>query len=323
MARLAAVTGATGFIGRHTVTALRKRGWEVRALVRRHPGDLISPYHRLELTLGDITDEAALERLVDGAQAIVHLAGVVKALRPEDFYAVNEGGTERLLRAANRRNPDAALVHVSSLAAREPQLSPYCDSKRLAEARVAALANGRPWTILRPPAVYGPGDLELLPMFKAAKLGLVPYPAIPGAAVSMIHGADLGEAIAAALDRRGERHALYEVDDGTPGGYRWPDLLGALGGAIGNRPRGQPQGRPRGLRVPRLALAATAWGNARLAALDGRPRVLFPHKVAEIYFPDWVARGDRLQAVADWQPKFDVWTGFKDTAQAYRAAHLL
>jgi nucleoside-diphosphate-sugar epimerase len=313
--RLAAVTGATGFIGRHTVAALRRRGWEVRALVRRHPADLLSPYHRLELVLGDLEDEAALERLVDGAQAIIHLAGLVKALRPEDFYAVNEGGTERLLRAAARRNPAAALVHVSSLAAREPQLSPYCDSKRRAEAKVAALAAGRPWTILRPPAVYGPGDLELLPLFKAARFGLVPYPATPGAAVSLIHGIDLAEAIAACLDRKGSRQGQFEIDDGAPGGYRWSDLMGALGGAIGKPPKA--------LRLPRWALAATAWGNARLAAIDRRPRVLFPPKVAEIYFPDWVCRGDRLEAVADWRPKFDAWTGFKDVAEHYRAAHLL
>lgn len=315
MGRLAAVTGATGFIGRHTLAALRRRGWEIRVLTRRHPADLLSPYHRFELVLGDVHDEGALERLVDGAQAIIHLAGLVKALTPEDFYAVNETGTERLLRAANRRNPGAALVHVSSLAAREPQLSPYCGSKRRGEAQVETLAAGRPWTIVRPPAVYGPGDLELLPMFKAARLGLVPYPAIPGAALSMIHGADLGEAIAAAPDRRGDRQALFEVDDGTPGGYRWPDLLGALGGAVGTKPKG--------VRVPRWALAATALGNARLADLDRRARVLFPHKVAEIYFPDWVARGEKLSAVADWQPKFDIWTGFKDTVRAYREAHLL
>lgn len=315
MGRLAAVTGATGFIGRHTVAALRRRGWEIRVLARRHPADLLSPYHRLELVLGDVHDEGALERLVDGVQAIIHLAGLVKALTPEEFYTVNETGTERLLRAANRRNPAAALVHVSSLAAREPQLSPYCDSKRRAETHVEVLANDRPWTILRPPAVYGPGDPELLPLFKAARLGLVPYPALPGAAVSMIHGADLGEAIAATLDRRGDRHALYEVDDGAPGGYRWPDLLGALGSAIGSRPKG--------VRVPRWALAVTAWTNARLADLDRRPRVLFPHKVAEIYFPDWVARGEKLSAVTDWEPKFDVWTGFQDTVRAYQSAHVL
>lgn len=315
MGRLAAVTGATGFIGRHTVAALRRRGWDVRALVRRHPADLLSPYHRLELVLGDIDDDVALERLVDGAAAIVHLAGLVKALHPDEFYRVNEGGTERLLRAAARRNPEAPLVHVSSLAAREPQLSPYCDSKRRAEARVIALADGRPWTILRPAAVYGPGDQELLPLFKAARFGFVPCPALAGAAVSLIQGQDLAEAIAASLERRGPRHATYEVDDGAPGGYRWPDLLGALAGAVGKHPIGLP--------VPRWCLSLVAWTNAALATLDRRPRVLFPPKVAEIYFLDWVCRGDRLETVTDWQPKFDAWTGFKDVAEFYRTAHLL
>ena len=315
MGRLAAVTGATGFIGRHTVTALRRRGWDVRALVRRHPADLLSPYHRLELVLGDVDDDAALERLVDGAQAIVHLAGLVKALRPEDFYAVNEAGTERLLRAAARRNPDAPLIHVSSLAARQPQLSPYCDSKHRAEAKVATLAGDRTWTILRPPAVYGPGDLEMLPLFKAARLGFVPYPATAEARVSLIHGIDLAEAIAACLDRHGARQATFEIDDGAPGGYRWADLIGALGAAVGSRPLG--------VRVPRWALAAVARANAALAAVDHKARVLFPPKVAEIYFPDWACGGDRLETVADWRPKFDAWTGFKDVAEHYRRAQLL
>lgn len=313
--RLAAVTGATGFIGRHTVTALRRRGWDVRALVRRHPADLLSPYHRLELVLGDVDDEVALTRLVEGADSIVHLAGLVKALRPADFYAVNEGGTERLLRVAARHNPGAPLVHVSSLAAREPQLSPYCGSKCRAEAKVRALAGDRPWTILRPPGVYGPGDLEFLPLFKAAKLGLVPCPTTRGAALSLIHGQDLGEAIAASLDRKGTRHALFEIDDGAPGGYRWPDLVDALGAAIGNRPARLP--------VPRWALAAVAGTNACLARFDRKPRVLLPPKVAEIFFADWVCRGDRLEAIADWQPKFDAWTGFRDVAAFYREARLI
>lgn len=315
MARRAAVTGATGFIGRLTVAALRRRGWEVRALVRRYPADLLCPYHRLEITLGDVDDPAALERLVRGADAIIHLAGLVKALRVEEFYAVNTAGTENLLRAAAAANPGAPLVHVSSLAARAPQLSPYCDSKRKAEDAVTALAGSRPWTILRPPAVYGPGDLELLPLFKAAARGVVPYPAVPGAALSMIHGADLAEAIVACLDRQGDRQAMFEIDDAAPGGYRWPDLIGALGAAVGTKPVGLP--------VPRWGLRAAAGLNRLLADLDRRPRVLFPAKVAEVFFPDWVCRGERLEKVAEWTPKFDAWSGFKAVAEHYRAGRLL
>jgi nucleoside-diphosphate-sugar epimerase len=313
--KLAAVTGATGFIGRHMVSTLQRRGWEVRLLARRHPAELLSPYHRFELVLGDLADAPALEKLVAGADAIIHLGGLVKALRREDFYSANEAGTERLLQAAAIAAPGAMLVHVSSLAAREPSLSPYCDSKHRAELKVRALAGDRIWTILRPPAVYGPGDREILPLFKAAKLGLVPYPASAGAAVSMIHVADLADAIIACLGRSGPPQATFEIDDGVPGGYRWPDILGALGEAVGRKPAG--------LRVPRAGLVLAAQANRLLSLIDRKPRILVPHKVAEIYWPDWVARGTRLQEVSAWHPAFDAWRGFRDAAKWYAAARLL
>jgi nucleoside-diphosphate-sugar epimerase len=313
--RLAAVTGATGFIGRHAVIALRRQGWGVRALIRRHPAELLSPHHPLEVVLGDLADTAALERLVDGVDAIIHLGGLVKAFRVEEFYAANEGGTQRLLQAAAKAAPTAMLVHVSSLAAREPKLSPYCDSKHRAEKQVEALAGDRIWTILRPPAVYGPGDREVLPLFKAAKAGVVPYPALPDAAVSLIHVSDLADAIATCLRRSGPPQATFEIDDGVPGGYRWPDLLAALGQAVGRKPVG--------LRLPRGVLAVLAEANGLLAGLTGEARVLAPHKVAEIYWPDWVVSGNRLQDASDWHPQFDAWSGFRDTVKYYKFAHLL
>jgi nucleoside-diphosphate-sugar epimerase len=312
VAKLAAVTGATGFIGSHVVAALWRQGWTVRILARRHPVELLTPNHRFELSLGDLSDPAALERLVAGADAVIHLAGLVKALRREDFYSANEGGTERLLLAAGRAAPGAMLVHVSSIAAREPRLSPYCDSKHRGEQAVRGLAGNRIWTILRPPAVYGPGDREIRPMFRAARLGVVPYPAAPDAALSMIHVADLADAIAACLTRSGPSQATFEVDDGVPGGYRWPDILGALGEAVGKRPIG--------LRLPRAGLLGIAHANRLISRIDRRPRILQPHKVAEIYWPDWVVRGNRLEEVSDWRPSFDLWRGFRDAAKWYASA---
>ena len=315
MLQRVAVTGATGFIGRHVVRALKKQGLDVRVLARRHPADLLSPYYRFEVTLGDLADDGALHRLTENVDAIIHLAGLVKALRREEFYRVNEEGTARLLNVARTTAPGAMLIHVSSLAAREPALSPYGDSKRRGEDAVARLADDRIWTILRPPAVYGPGDQEILPLFKAAKLGIVPYPAAPGAALSMIHAADLADAIVATLSRSGPAQATYELDDGVPGGYRWPDILGALGEAVGRKPIG--------LRVPRQALAAIAAANGLRSRLDRKARILTPVKVGQIYWPDWVAAGPRLQDASGWQPAWDIWRGFRDTVTWYEAAHLL
>ncbi len=174
------------------------------------------------------------------------------------------------------------LVHVSSLAAREPRLSPYCDSKHRAELMVQALAGDRIWTILRPPAVYGPGDREIRPMFQAARLGLVPYPAAPGAALSMIHVADLAEAIAACLTRSGPPEATFEIDDGVPGRLplaRHPERPGRGGRAQAGRAAGAPgrpvpggAGQPAGVenRPPGADPAAPQGGGDLLAGL-GRP----------------------------------------------------
>jgi 2-alkyl-3-oxoalkanoate reductase len=180
---------------------------------------------------------------------------------------------------------------------------------------VQGLAGDRIWTILRPPAVYGPGDREIRPMFQAARLGLVPYPAAPGAVLSMIHVADLAEAVAACLTRSGPAQATFDIDDGVPGGYRWPDILSALGEAVGRKPVG--------FRVPRAGLSLAAQVNRLASKIDRRARILQPHKVAEIYWPDWVAQGTRLQEVSDWQPTFDIWRGFRDAAKWYVQARMV
>ena len=142
MSRLVAITGATGFVGPHLVAALARRGWKIRLLVRRW-----SPLPSLagieaDMVLGDVSDEAALGRLVAGADTIIHAAGLIKARNPADFMTVNRDGTALLSALA----PETMVVLLSSLAAREPHLSPYAASKRAAEgvARqpLRALADG-------------------------------------------------------------------------------------------------------------------------------------------------------------------------------------
>ena len=110
---LVAVTGATGFVGAEAVRQLAAAGWRVRILTRRMPLDALMPDHPIEIVLGDLGDSDSLRRLVAGADAIVHCAGLVRALTPLDFFAVNEAGTERLLLAAAEAAPDARFIHDS------------------------------------------------------------------------------------------------------------------------------------------------------------------------------------------------------------------
>jgi nucleoside-diphosphate-sugar epimerase len=303
MSKRVAVTGVTGFVGPHLVAALARRGFSLRLLVRRW-----SPLPSLDgvaadMVLGDLSDEAALKRLVEGADAVVHAAGLIKARRPADFMSVNRDGTALLSALA----PDARFLLLSSLAAREPQLSPYAASKRAAEEVVAGRSG--PWLTVRAPAVYGPGDRETLAYFKAVARGLAPRPRVAGARLSLIHVADLAEALALALDQP-PPPSTYEIDDGKEGGYSYRDMADAAGRALGRKPWS--------LAVPRPVMAALAEVNAIRQSLGGSVQILTPAKVSEIFHSDWTAHDRRLAAALGFRPRFDLATGFSETILWYR-----
>jgi nucleoside-diphosphate-sugar epimerase len=299
-----AVTGATGFVGPHLIAALARRGWKLRLLIRRW-----TPLPSLagidaEIVWGDLGDEGALGALVAGADAIVHAAGLIKARRPEDFLRVNRDGTARLSALA----PQTPFVLLSSLAAREPQLSLYAASKHAAEEAVAGRVG--PWLAVRAPAVYGPGDRETLAYFRAAAWGIAPRPAVREARLSLIHVADLAEALASAVERR-PSPSIYEIDDGREGGYGYADMARAAGLALGRRERS--------VRIPRCLMQMVALANGGLQALGGPTRILTAGKVNEIFHPDWSLHDRRLAAALGFAPRFDLEEGFRDTILWYRA----
>ena len=166
-----AITGASGFIGQRLARRLLTDGHSVRALTRTHSPSLPGGIEQIR---GDLSDVQSLRRLLGGVDALMHLAGAVRGRTADDFDVPNVRGTENLVRACRETSPGTPVLFFSSLAAREPGLSHYSASKRRAEDALAAGADG-PWLALRPPAVYGPGDKEMLPVFRfMAKTGLAP-----------------------------------------------------------------------------------------------------------------------------------------------------
>lgn len=301
-APLVAVTGATGFVGPRLVATLVRRGWRVRVLARRAlPASLVDL--GLQVVDGDLSSDAAVRRLVDGAHAVVHAAGLIKARRSAEFMAVNRDATARLSALA----PDAFLLMLSSLAARAPHLSAYGASKRAGE-QALAVRRG-PWAAVRAPAVYGPGDRETLAWFRAVRAGLAPSPRVAAARLALIHVDDLAQALALALERPPPA-SIHEIDDGCEGGHDYAELATAAQAALGRR----------ALRVavPRIAMAALARLSAAASALDGRARMLGPDKVAEIFHPDWAVHDRRLAASIGFRARHDLSSGFRDTVAWYR-----
>jgi nucleoside-diphosphate-sugar epimerase len=306
MGRLVAVTGATGFVGTHLVAALARRGWRLRLLVRRW-----SPLPSLagvdaDLVLGDVASESALRQLVEGADSVIHAAGLIKAKADRDFLPVNRDSAALLSALA----PDAHLLLLSSLAAREPLLSAYGASKRAGEAVVATRSG--PWTIVRAPAVYGPGDRETLAYFRAVNSGIAPQPRVPAARLALIHVADLAEALALAIERP-PASSTYEIDDGRT--YTYADMAAAAGEALGRRPWR--------VAVPRTVMAGIAHSNELRQALGAGAQILTRGKVNEIFHPDWSVADRRLAAAIGFAPRYDLTSGFRNTILWYRAKHWL
>lgn len=256
------------------------------------------------MVLGDLADDRALAALCRGADAVVHGAALVKARSAGEFAAVNREGARRLAEAAHHVGN---VVLVSSLAAREPHLSNYAASKRAAEDAMAQVLGPR-LTVARPPAIYGPGDRELLPVFQAADS----LPVLPElgrtARVGMIHVEDAARQIAALAARPAGRPVA--LSDARPDGYLWRELMAEAARACGRNPPVVP--------IPKALVRMVGITNDFRAVLGANP-MLTSGKARELLHSDWsVAPEERLSGLPE--AIYTLSTGFADTVQWYRSA---
>ena len=295
------VTGGTGFVGSRLLTALREAGHEVRALTRRPQADA----ERLTWVAGSLEDKTALELLATGSEALIHVAGVINS-DEAGFEAGNVQGTANVLAAAKAAQV-GRFIHVSSLAAREPDLSLYGRSKSRSEELVRE--SGLDCAIVRPPAVYGPGDRETLDLFRMAARGLILLP--PAGRLSLIHADDLARLLVALAEAQ-QVPTLTEPDDARPGGWSHREMADALGEAVGRNAIA--------LTMPRAAV--------RLGALvDGLVRrgraKLTPDRAAYFCHPDWVSDPALAPPAALWKAEIETREGLRATAEWYRTNRLL
>jgi nucleoside-diphosphate-sugar epimerase len=305
MARLIAVTGATGFIGRSICRRLASAGYRVRALVRSaRPAPVLQDIGAEQVT-GSLGDSSSLERLADGAAAVVHCAGTVRGATREHFDRVNVAGVRRLLQVLESMSNPPRLLSLSSLAAREPQLSFYAASKHAGEQVLVNEARRVVWLALRPPAVYGPGDRELLPLFRLMAKGLAPVPGSLTARFSMLYAGDLAAAVVAWLETEHAASGVYTIDDGRAGGYDWP-AVAAVVSRLCHRP-------VHVLQVPSWLLGIPALLNSLGGRLFGYAPMLTPEKLRELRHPDWVCDSTALMAQIDWRPRTQLEQGLRST----------
>ncbi len=297
---LIALTGATGFIGSNLLKQLTDAGLKVRALYRDKQGRIPMTVSGVEWFCGDLDNEDILGDFVEGAGAVIHCAGVVRGASQADFDKVNEEGARRIAKATVRRSPQAHFLLISSLAAREPELSYYAGSKYRGECAVKTVSDTLRWTVVRPPAVYGPGDRELLPLFRSIANGFAPLPAGAKGRFSMIYVDDLASAVLLLISEDAACGKTIEIDDGHVGGYDWDTVLQIGGKVLRN---GAPIRR---LPIPVFLLKFVAISNLLASRIFRYAPMLTPGKVRELTHPDWLSDNGKMIEDIDWQPVYEL-----------------
>lgn len=296
-----AVTGLTGFVGKRLAQLSRERHVHLRALTRREQ----PKSDHITWVNGSLDHKASLAQLVDGADMVLHIAGVVNAPDKAGFVAGNITGTQNLTIATKQAGIEQ-FIHVSSLAATLPDLSVYGWSK--AGAEDAVKQSGLNWAMVRPPAIYGPGDTEMLDMFKMAKKGVMMMP--PKGALSLIHADDLCRCLLAiCCDTALVSGKIYEVDDGRENGWTHREFGEAIGYAMG---RTKPV---KVLHAPGFLLKTAARADMTFRKDKAKLTLDRAHYMAH---RDWTINPDLRPPASLWQPQIETQAGLADTAKWYR-----
>jgi len=317
------LTGGTGFLGSHVAEVLCERGHEVLALVRRTSRRAHLESLGVRLHEGTLEEPETLSSALGECDGVAHVAGLVKAVRPSDFYRVNEEGVGGLTRAAARYARGNRFVLISSIAAQGPgdtagerseslsesPVTEYGRSKLAGERAMAEVKEGLNTTILRPPIIYGPREIEFLRVFQAAKKLGIMFCLERRQLLSLIHGRDCANAVVDALETGDTPKEMYLMDDG--GTYTWPDIAALLSKVLGRRVRV--------VTVPRAAMSVMAWTWQSFGRVTGTPVVMSLDKVHEAEARYWVAGNTAITRDLGWEPGFGLEAGMRDAIEWARS----
>lgn len=317
------VTGATGFVGSHLVDRLLERGRAVRCLVRRSSNLRYLKDARLEFAYGGLDDATDWNAALADVDTIYHVAGTTFARRAKDYFDTNQRGTESILAAAlKHRDHLKKFVLVSSLAAIGPSrngtpvneetqpapITPYGESKLMGEEALRAVGDLLPYTIVRPPAVYGPRDYALLELFKAIGRGLMPMIGRYDKQVSLVHARDLASGIILAGESEQSTGRAYFISSDEV--YSMRELAASISEMMGRRAR--ELAIPRGVAFG-VALFAEGW-----AALTRKPPVINHDKVRDLSERCWGCSIERAKRELGYNPQIPIQDGLRETIDWYK-----
>lgn len=313
----ALVTGATGFIGSHLCEELLRRGYEVSCLSRNTSNLKWIENLDIRFFKGDCTNIDSLLDAAGEADYIFHLAGLTKAVSGEQFFCINAKGTENLIKAVSEKNPKLKrFIYLSSLAAAGPckngtpvgedsepsPVSSYGKSKLEGEKAVLKYKDSIPVTILRPPAVYGPRDRDMLVMFKMIKKGV--FFDLGKCYYSLLYVDDLVRGIMLCAENKAAEGKVYFLSG--DGFYTGEEIAMAISSAL------DVKAMP--LKVPKFAMPFFAFIGEKI----NKKGIINRDRIKDFRHSHWICNPKRVREEIGFMPKVGLKEGIKWTADWYR-----
>lgn len=301
------LTGVTGFLGLHLARTLAAGGWDVSSVCRdRSDTSGVTCCSRIDRI--EMLDPSAYRDAMGGVDTVFHLAGATSARSREAFDRANAAVTAAVLEARRLFAPEAGFIYVSSLSAGGPSgsgpLTPYGRSKLLAE---SVVKRGAGWVVVRPPAVFGPGDDAMAPMFRTAAKGFFPSPWGRGG-IPLVFGPDLAGFLALAAGKPSLEGMVFEPSYGRA--FTWEDIRVLLQQAAGRRVTR--------VALPPPAVLAAGWVSGTLGGLAGRSPVFDLHKAREMVSKGWNPSDPKVAELTGWHPSTPPGEAFSKTMEWVR-----
>jgi dihydroflavonol-4-reductase len=320
----ALVTGASGFIGSHLVDHLLSKGFTVRVLLRKTSSQEWLRNVPVEVIYGDLFTESVLLDAVRGVDYVYHSAGLTKAKTPEEYFRANATGTRNLLLASQKASPALRrFVHVSSQAAVGPSssltpidesvtphpLTTYGRSKWAAEQECLTMMASLPITIVRPPAVFGPRDRDILEFFSTVNKGLQPIVGFASKYISLIHVTDLARGCVMAGESPNSIGKAYFIS--SKRAYDWKEI-----GDLTSRIIGKKVLR---VRIPEPAVYLIAAVAEAIAYFSPKPALVNLEKARDMVQQYWTCDSSRALTDFGYEQNIDLEEGIRNTVEWYRA----
>lgn len=324
------LTGITGFLGSHIAEGLHKQGHEIYALVRSKGTSRSAPtnipFHPIEGSLPNCENLVSILSQVD---AMIHVAGKVKALSQEEFEDTNAQGTQNLVKACLKANPKPKIfLYISSIAVFNPSLdgddfcippekchpvSWYGASKLKGEKFLQSLEGKIRTLTLRPPVLYGPRDKELLPLFKSIKMGFAPLFGKGDNKLSLCFIKDVADCVVSLVERPPSQDEIFTLDDGVV--YTWKSLALSVAKIMNKKTRT--------ISIPPLLFKMGAFFTETFAKMRGKAHIFTGNKIKEMEQTNWVCGYQKLFQIQGWKPKTNFEEGSKITYDFYKTNHWL